>query len=166
MKTVSLYHCLATANPRPSSRLYLFPATETAKQKILKMQTTLKVCKTKANNVGELKTSVASEKNRADLLQAELRTTRNKLDKVLKNSNKQDRDSKMSHMKALTSLQVALQSRTATSWSSRPNRSRCSSATGRRDLLASTSMIHIISPTSCSNTDHLWACNLLGSSSQ
>ena len=167
MKTVSLCRCLATANPRPSSHLYLFPATKTAKQKILKMQSTLEVWKMKANDVGELKRSVASEKNRANLLQAELRTPRNKkLDKVLENSNKQDRDSKMSHMKALTSLQVALQSRTATSWSSRPNRSRCSSATGRRDLLASTSMIHIISPTSCSNTDHLWACNLLGSSSQ
>jgi len=70
---------------------------ETAKQKILMMQTTLEVWKMKANNVGELKTSVASEKNWADLLQAELRTTRNKLDKVLKNSNKQDRDSKIAY---------------------------------------------------------------------
>jgi len=84
-----------------------FPATETAKQKILKMQSTLEVWKMKANDVGELKRSVASEKNRADLLQAELRITRNKLDMVLGNSNKQDRDSKMSHMQALTSLQVS-----------------------------------------------------------
>ena len=72
------------------------------------MQSTLEVWKMKANDVGELKRSVASEKNRANLLQAELRTPRNKkLDKVLENSNKQDRDSKMSHMKALTSLQVS-----------------------------------------------------------
>jgi len=71
------------------------------------MQSTLEVWKMKANDVGELKRSVASEKNRADLLQAELRITRNKLDMVLGNSNKQDRDSKMSHMQALTSLQVS-----------------------------------------------------------
>ncbi len=37
----------------------------------------------------------------------ELRATRNKLDKYLENSLKQDQDSKMSQMKALTSLQVA-----------------------------------------------------------
>jgi len=71
------------------------------------MQSTLEVWKMKAKDVGELKRSLALEKNRADLLQAELCTTRNKLDKVLENSNKQEQDSKMSHMKALTSLQVS-----------------------------------------------------------
>ena len=54
------------------------------------MQSTLEVWKMKANDVGELKRSVVSEENWANLLQAELRTPRNKLDKVLENSNKQD----------------------------------------------------------------------------
>ena len=50
---------------------------------------------------------MTSEKNQAVSLQAELHTTRNKLDKYLENSVKQDQDSKMSQMKAVTSLQVA-----------------------------------------------------------
>jgi hypothetical protein len=61
----------------------------------------------KSSNVAELKRRLTLEKNRADSLQTELRTTRNKLDKYLENSLKQDQDSKMSQMKALMSLQVA-----------------------------------------------------------
>ena len=80
---------------------------ETAKQKILKLQGSIKVLKMKLSNVVKLKRSVTSEKNRANFLQTELRKTRNKLDKYLENSLKQDQDSKMSMMKALTYLQVA-----------------------------------------------------------
>jgi hypothetical protein len=79
---------------------------ETAKQKILKLQSSIKVWKMKSSEVAELKRSVASEKNRADSLQAKLRATRNKLDNHLENSIKQDQDSKLSQMKALTSLHV------------------------------------------------------------
>jgi len=61
----------------------------------------------KLSDVVELKRSVTSEKNRADSLQAELRTTSNKLDKYHENSVKKDQDSKMSQMKALMSLLVA-----------------------------------------------------------
>jgi DNA-binding ferritin-like protein (Dps family) len=62
----------------------------------------------KSSEVAELKRrSVTSEKNHADSLQAELRTTRNKLDKYLENSVKQEQDTKMLLMKVLTSLQVA-----------------------------------------------------------
>ncbi len=80
---------------------------ETAKQKILKLQDSIEVLKMKLSDVVELKRSVTSEKNRANFLQTELRKTRNKLDKYLENSLKQDQDSKMSMMKALTYLQVA-----------------------------------------------------------
>jgi hypothetical protein len=65
-------------------------------QKILKLQSTLEVWKMKANDVSELKRSVALEKSRADFLQEELRTTRNKLDEILEKSIKHDRESKMS----------------------------------------------------------------------
>ena len=62
----------------------------------------------KSSEVAELKRrSVTSEKNHADSLQAELRTTRNKLDEYLENSFKQEQDTKMLLMKVLTSLQVA-----------------------------------------------------------
>jgi hypothetical protein len=65
-------------------------------QKIFKLQSTLEVWKMKANNVSELKRSVALEKSRADFLQEELRTTRNKLDEILEKSIKHDQESKMS----------------------------------------------------------------------
>jgi len=80
---------------------------ETAKQKIFKLQSSLEVWKMKSRDADKLKRRLTLEKNRADSLQTELRTTRNKLDKYLENSLKQDQDSKMSQMKALMSLQVA-----------------------------------------------------------
>lgn len=60
----------------------------------------------KANDVSELKKNVALEKSRADLLQEELRTTRNNLDKVLENSIKHDHELKINAQQPTNNLTV------------------------------------------------------------